>query len=622
MNGKHTNLTYSFLSKSEVFMNFYFCENCGRRLTEHDIRKGSAKDKKLRGVFCIPCSEGVVTMERLPMTESEAAHLLPQKQKVRTAKPVPSATSRAVAPRTFIGLEKNRKSRYRTPIAVAGTVVGLLALVVGVCYLLFGAPNTSTAPRSSPDERNPPSQIQQAKRKGPKPDTLLPESISESPDLPESVRKKTPQKLQPVALPSKESLNDFWQLVDQRLFVASKALNSYYPYYVFQAGGVGRHSKRSMIQWHHYSDEPRIAFNPQESFLLDASRVFDRWVRLSKQTPHSIRWVVTFQPLSGTRSADLEPDGFIFRADDHGAIPIQPEHKQILTLTRRGDRLTARLDDAQLLEQKIARDDRTPLRVTAQVRSVLLFSSKLYFGIGERLVPAKRNLLGNRKAPKWEICYAQTFSDADGLKDFSNFRPAGRFVWSEEDKALEIGPRNKDDHDEAYAMLKHSIPGDFRIRFRGRSVKARQPAFFGLLASIAGQIRKEDGYYFEWNYWQVQIKRRNARKAGKEISYSNLHKKSSNDWLQFKVERIDGELTMYTEGREVLRWKDPHAFKDSTHDLFSFYTWRVPMQFDDLIIERNTLDPVLPRKDQPVVPKNYLEGNRDGEQDQTEYLDF
>lgn len=44
-------------------MAFYFCERCGRRLSEVDLAQGLAKNKKLKGVYCEPCSDGVSTIE-------------------------------------------------------------------------------------------------------------------------------------------------------------------------------------------------------------------------------------------------------------------------------------------------------------------------------------------------------------------------------------------------------------------------------------------------------------------------------------------------------------------------------------------------------------------------------
>ncbi len=57
-------------------MKFYFCEKCGKRVTENDIEGGTARDKKLRGVYCRACAVGVMTMESLPMSDAQARQVL------------------------------------------------------------------------------------------------------------------------------------------------------------------------------------------------------------------------------------------------------------------------------------------------------------------------------------------------------------------------------------------------------------------------------------------------------------------------------------------------------------------------------------------------------------------
>ena len=66
-------------------MKFYFCEKCGQRLTEDDIEKGEARNKKLRGVFCQACSVGVLTLETLPLDEEKARVLLKKEPPKRSS---------------------------------------------------------------------------------------------------------------------------------------------------------------------------------------------------------------------------------------------------------------------------------------------------------------------------------------------------------------------------------------------------------------------------------------------------------------------------------------------------------------------------------------------------------
>ena len=49
-------------------MNFFFCEECGKRVTDDDINAGRAFDRKFSGVFCAECATNVSVREdlRLP----------------------------------------------------------------------------------------------------------------------------------------------------------------------------------------------------------------------------------------------------------------------------------------------------------------------------------------------------------------------------------------------------------------------------------------------------------------------------------------------------------------------------------------------------------------------------
>ena len=44
-------------------MNFYFCETCGKRVTDVDIMRKDALDKQARGVYCKACAVGITTEE-------------------------------------------------------------------------------------------------------------------------------------------------------------------------------------------------------------------------------------------------------------------------------------------------------------------------------------------------------------------------------------------------------------------------------------------------------------------------------------------------------------------------------------------------------------------------------
>ena len=254
-----------------------------------------------------------------------------------------------------------------------------------------------------------------------------------------------------------------------------------------------------------------------------------------------------------------------------------------LTLTRAGKKLTAVVDNIQPLEIEIAEDSRAPLRIAAQVQPARLLHTRLWFGNGEKLSSPPEAKPG--AAPKWEKVFAEDFSTAESLNKFLITDPGNVFKWDKDARALEMGPANSDD---TLVLLHKPLPGDLRVSFRARSMLKGQPAFFGLYVNLKGKLGKGDGYFIEWNYWQVQIKKRGTRIAGEEIAYET---KDANAWMKFSVEKVGGVITMYTEGKKALSFTDDNPLSGADHDLLSFYSWRVPMQFSDLVIERNVLEP-------------------------------
>jgi len=42
-------------------MKIFFCEGCGKKLTDKDLTKGTAKDKQKAGLYCMSCAAGVAT---------------------------------------------------------------------------------------------------------------------------------------------------------------------------------------------------------------------------------------------------------------------------------------------------------------------------------------------------------------------------------------------------------------------------------------------------------------------------------------------------------------------------------------------------------------------------------
>jgi len=74
---------------AEFSMRIFFCERCRKRLTDDDVAKGLAVDKKFNGVYCKGCAEGVEVLE---------SWCLPSHQKQAPRKTTPQGGQAVAAP--------------------------------------------------------------------------------------------------------------------------------------------------------------------------------------------------------------------------------------------------------------------------------------------------------------------------------------------------------------------------------------------------------------------------------------------------------------------------------------------------------------------------------------------
>lgn len=398
-----------------------------------------------------------------------------------------------------------------------------------------------------------------------------------------------------------------WVLADERLFTGRTEKERYLPYFVLETGEVGLHTKAEEIKWRHYSDEPEVRYRPGAELLLASSRVFDRWIQLSQKCPHTVKWELTLYGQFENSWVRTEADGLVVGEDRTGeGVPFPCGREVVVVMERSGETLQSVVGDARR-RVSVTADDREPLRLTAQGRPLTVRRSRLYFGAGESLAPPPKREARPDQPPKWETILAENFQLPDSLTAFAHW-PEPTVFFRANNETLQMGPNTETKNDECWVMLKRSLPGDVRIRFRVRSQRSGQGPFFGVILNLKGKLRREDGYFIEWNTWQVQIKKSNVRKIARRLDYPK--KTSNGEWLACRLEKIGAKITMYTEDDEVLTWTDPYPYADAEHDLLAFYTWRVPLQFDDLVIDRNRNDPLRPRADHPVFPENYLEGLR------------
>src|SRR5689334_16011737 len=110
-------------------MKFYFCETCGKRLTDVEIH-----DKQLKGVFCSACAQGVMTVQfdAISLPTKPATPAAPVKEAAVPKPPVvPIHHSTRVT--------KTPESRVRGGRQEGDSKVPLYAGIAGLAVLLIAA---------------------------------------------------------------------------------------------------------------------------------------------------------------------------------------------------------------------------------------------------------------------------------------------------------------------------------------------------------------------------------------------------------------------------------------------------------------------------------------------------
>ncbi|GMV82554.1 MAG: hypothetical protein AMXMBFR7_37380 [Planctomycetota bacterium] len=196
-------------------MKFFFCEKCGKRLTDREIEMGKAKDKKIRGVYCTDCAEGVMTLETLPLTEEQALELTqqaaPAQPQTDRLKPSAPATARRAA--TAQARPKPVQAPMQPHLLVVGGVVAIGCIVVMVVLssgsgpqrekkVAAGQPATGAAPRpvveTSLPELEHPAPIHTPK---PEPLAVKVEAPQPKPEPPTVAAPVTPEPVQKAPAP-------------------------------------------------------------------------------------------------------------------------------------------------------------------------------------------------------------------------------------------------------------------------------------------------------------------------------------------------------------------------------------------------------------------------------------
>ena len=143
-------------------MKFYYCETCGKRVTDEDLASGMARDKQVKGVFCRDCKEGVSTIAFTPIKQSELREVQeaptePPRKPRATFSPATGARSRSgVTGATRKEQSEREPARGLPPGLRIGLVAGGAIMVVAVILLCLQNKHEPKVPVASGESSKPP----------------------------------------------------------------------------------------------------------------------------------------------------------------------------------------------------------------------------------------------------------------------------------------------------------------------------------------------------------------------------------------------------------------------------------------------------------------------------------
>lgn len=346
---------------------------------------------------------------------------------------------------------------------------------------------------------------------------------------------------------------------------------------------------------------------------LIGSEAAPHFFRLTDRVPHTLRWTVVIRHTGwDRRMLQYSATGFqiIPQPDPNGAV-LEADREYTLCAERVGERLTWSLNGGRAAEFEIPADDRTALAILSQRdhRTIHLRSTKLEFAAGDELrdppaLPAQGALPADAPAIAWKTAYEDHFDTQASVKKYL-LVDGGDLDWSEKYKALFL-KNDEGGGGQLYAAVHQSLPGDLRVRLKVLRPKNAEDINIGLLFSIRGALKAEDGYFAEIKGGVAQIKRLDTEQANAKAETPA----TPDRWVDVELSKIGGRIEIRLQGKSLLVWTDPHPLNDAQHDLFSLYVWNDRMLIDDLVIERNPADPVKPKDDDPADPQNAINGTR------------
>ena len=130
---------------------FYFCEKCGKRITDKEIELGLGRDKKLKGVYCKQCAVGVMTIDfaAVKVAPHKTPAHLPKAQSTQTppASVAKKGSAFGLAPAAPTSGAK-KGSAFGIPAATPAS-----STKKGSAFNIAAASRLSTQPHDKPSER-------------------------------------------------------------------------------------------------------------------------------------------------------------------------------------------------------------------------------------------------------------------------------------------------------------------------------------------------------------------------------------------------------------------------------------------------------------------------------------
>lgn len=365
-------------------------------------------------------------------------------------------------------------------------------------------------------------------------------------------------------------------LVQRTFFKAENNLASYSNYYVFNQDPAPYYDRDSLL--------------PKDALQINSSEVNDCWIQLAGQVPHRVRWIIEIICRTNDVTLVPEADGVVFSAQSRlPGLDVSPG-RHTVRLERCGATLSVRVDDGDEAMTLIAPDTHAPLRITVRRLPLIWLCSSELYGDATAL-PWFPSDLSTARPPagsvKWREVYRQDFSNPKSLDDFTRGYTNGSVSWNENERCLAVVADPAASPSDVTLVSRLNLPGDVRVTLKARNIPP-ESHFFGLFISASGDPRS-GGYFCEWNRnWMRRIKKLDIQRAINRVVEPDDRKQR---WREYRVERIGARVAMFTDGVPVLDWEDPDPFNSPEQSMLAIYVWRMAMEFDDIVIERNAADP-------------------------------